>query len=426
MLTLALGLLVAVLAVAVALLATAIWSLTHVRHGKWEKLEPQEQWDEHFPHMIAGLCLSSLTEGNAFRLLNNGDEFWEELRRTAAAAQHTIHFETFLWKTGQLSATLVDVLCERAAAGVTVRMVIDAEGGVDMREPERQRLRDCGVHLYFFRRRRLRNLGTFNGRDHRKLALVDSRFAFVGGHCVTDEWTGDAQDREHYRDVSVKVEGPVVTHLQSAFSENWTEVTGQLLLGRRMYEPQPAAGSARAHVAYVTFERRISTVKTLYMMAILSAKRQILIQNPYFLPDRRAADALCRAVERGVRVRVMTPTFASTDNRMVLHAMRNGLAPMLRAGVEVYGYDRTLCHQKLATVDGQWSIIGSTNFDLRSFEINEEISLSIFDADFARELEQGFERDLAYCHPYTLQEVERRTLRDQVLDRLSWLVREQL
>tara|TARA_B100001750_G_scaffold33490_1_gene23375 strand:+ start:550 stop:1824 length:1275 start_codon:yes stop_codon:yes gene_type:complete len=423
--TTALAISTAILAILLFFAVSAIWSMTHLRRGQWKTLDTQDSRGERFGEMVARLTLSCMTEGNAVELFQNG-AFFDRLEEAIGAADQSVHFETFLWKTGELSARLVRSFVAAAERGVEVRMILDGEGGKKMSETERQTLRDAGVMLCFFNPRSWRNIGTYNARDHRKMVVVDSRLAFVGGHCVTDEWQGDAQDRKHYRDITAQVRGPVVGELQAAFTENWTEVTGKLLAGEKYFPDLEPVGDARAHLAYVNVQRRVSAVKALHILAIASAQESVTIQNPYFLPDEGARTALLRAVERGVRVRVMTPTIDATDNGLVLHAMRSGLRPLLEGGVEIYGYDRTLLHQKVLTVDGHWSLVGSTNFDFRSFEINDEISVSLFDEDLAAELVRTFEEDLAHCHRYTLAMLEKRTVVDRSLDRLAWVAREQL
>ena len=403
----------------------ALWSINKLRRGEWKTLDTQDSRSERFPEMVARLTLSAISEGNAVSLVQNG-AFFDALSEAIGQASESVHFETFLWKTGKLSARVVDTFATAARRGIEVRMILDAEGCKKMEKTEREALRSAGVKLCFFHPRTWRNIGTYNARDHRKMAVIDSRLAFAGGHCVTDEWMGDAEDRDHYRDISARMEGPIVSEMQSAFAENWTEVTGRLLAGEKYFPRLEPAGEARAHLAYVNVERRVSAVKALHVLAIASAQESILLQNPYFLPDDGATTALLRAVKRGVRVRVMTPTFAATDNKLVLHAMRSGLRPLLEGGVEVQGYDHTLLHQKVLTVDGHWSVVGSTNFDFRSFEINDEVSVSVFDEGLAAELEATFERDLAHCEPYTLAMLDQRSAKDRILDRLAWIVREQL
>jgi cardiolipin synthase len=416
--------LVGVLGFTTLLFGWAFWSM---------KLELRTRWAEvgairrgaRFEEMIATLSLGCLTTGNDVRLLQNGDGFFPELLGTIARAKSSVHFETFLWKSGTLSAQIVAALSERARAGVAVRVLLDGIGGKISSE-EQAALADAGVVLRFYNPARVRNLGTYNTRDHRKLAVVDGRIGFVGGHCIVDDWLGDADGPKRFRDTSARIEGPIVTQLQGAFSENWTEAAGEILVGEELYPEQPQAGSAKAHLAYLNLMRRSTAPKVLHHLAIEAAQREIVIQNPYFLPFRGAREALCRARERGVRVRVMIPTRDATDAKLVSFATAYALRPLLECGVEVYLYDRTLLHQKVFVIDGEWAGIGSTNFDDRSMDINEEITMSIFDRDVATELLDAFEADLAHTRRLTLEEWRSRSFADKAQSWLAWTVRAQL
>jgi len=416
--------LVAVLGASTLFLIWVVWSIKLELHTRWAEVGAIRPGDR-FEDMIATLSLSSLTHGNAIQLLHNGDGYFPTLLADIRSATSSVHFETYLWKPGACSAALVDALCERARAGVQVRVLLDGVGGSIAGE-ERAALAAAGVHLAFYSHALLKNLGTYNTRDHRKLATIDGRVGFIGGHCVTDDWLGDAQDRKHFRDITARVEGPIVTQLQGAFSDNWTESAGELLVGEELYPPQPSRGRSSAHLAYLSLARRSSSVKILHHLAIESAQHEILVQNPYFLPFKGARDALCRARERGVRVRVMVPALEATDAKLVSHATSHALRPLLQCGVEIYLYQRTLLHQKVFVIDRAWSGIGSTNFDERSMDINEEITMSVFDAELAAELAQAFEADLRYATRLGLEEWSSRPSLEKAQDWLAWRMRAQL
>ncbi|MDQ3037684.1 MAG: phospholipase D-like domain-containing protein [Myxococcota bacterium] len=416
--------LVVVLGLTTLVLGWAFWSM---------KLELRTRWAEvgairpgpRFEEMIATLSLGHLSDGNDVRLLQNGDGFFPALLEEIARAKSSVHFETFLWKPGELSARLVDALCERARRGVAVRVLLDGIGG-GISDAEKAALEQAGAQLRFYNRARLRNLGTFNTRDHRKLAVIDGCIGFLGGHCIGDDWLGNADHKKHFRDTSARIEGPIVTQLQGAFSENWTEAAGEILVGEELYPEQPAKGSVKAHLAYLNLARRSSSPKLLHHLAIESARREVVIQNPYFLPFSGARDALCRARKRGVRVRVMIPTREATDAKLVSHATAHALRPLLECGVEIFMYDRTLLHQKVFVIDGEWAGIGSTNFDDRSMDINEEITMSIFDRGVASELLDAFEADLAHARRMTLGEWQSRGFVEKAQGWLAWSVRAQL
>ncbi|UJR83278.1 phospholipase D-like domain-containing protein [Sandaracinus amylolyticus] len=416
--------LVAVFGATTALLGWALWSVKLELYTRWSEVGPLRR-GERFDEMIATLSLSTLTHCNDLRILQNGDAYFAALLADIRAARSSVHFETFLWKTGECSAALVDALCDRARADVPVRVLLDGIGGKIERE-ERERLEASGATVVFYNHARFRNLGTYNTRDHRKLAVIDGCIGYVGGHCITDDWLGDAQDRAHFRDTSARVEGPIVTQLQGVFSDNWTEAAGELLVGEELFPAPRASGHVTAHLSYLSLARRTSSLKVLHHLAIESAEREILIQNPYFLPFGGARDALCRARKRGVRVRVMVPSREATDAKIVSHATRHALRPLLECGIEVYLYDLTLLHQKVFVIDGVWAGIGSTNFDDRSMDINEEVTLSVFDEGVAQELAAAFEADLAHARRLGLEEWRSRSVLEKAADWLAWNARAQL
>jgi cardiolipin synthase len=233
----------------------------------------------------------------------------------------------------------------------------------------------AGVDVHFFHRKTIRNIGVLNDRTHRKMLVIDGKEAFVGGHCVVDEWQGDAEDHKHYGDVSVRVRGPIVHSVQGAFSENWAGSTGELFAGPDVFPPLKPAGDLEMHLIYAKPENSAPAVKILHHSAICLAKKRIWIQNPYFIPEPDAIDAMGEAVKRGVDIRVLMPSTSGSDNPMVQHAGHRNFEKLMRAGVKLFEYPHTLLHQKVMTVDGIYSVVGSCNFDDRSFETNDEVTV---------------------------------------------------
>jgi cardiolipin synthase len=278
-----------------------------------------------------------------------------------------------------------------------VRLVLDAQGCRKMGAASQRLMKDAGCRLAMYHPRTLRNIGVFAERDHRKLAILDGRVAWVGGHCIVDEWLGDAQDRQHVRDLSVRLTGPVVHAVQSVFSENWVEVTGKLFVGDDVFPPPHQAGEVTAHVASVKPEGSAPAGKILHHAVICCARKRIRIQNPYFIPEPDAIAALAHAVRRGVDVRIMVPSAAASDMALVQHAAHRNFQALLDGGVRILEYQRTLLHQKVMTIDGAWCAVGSSNFDDRSFETNDEITIGFLDAALARGLEEIFEADARHC-----------------------------
>jgi len=378
----------------VGVLGLAIWSIK--RHRNPHLAVDSDVALAQLVPSVAGLSQGALIEGNSVELYENG-AFFDALFREIGAARHSVHFETFLWKQGCLGQRLVDALVERRGAGVQVRVLVDARGGKQMGRDAQRRLREAGCRFERHHPAHIRNIGVFNERDHRKLVVIDGRVALLGGHCIVDQWLGDGEDREHFRDIGLVLRGPAVHALQSAFSENWIEDTGELFVGDAVFPKLERAGDVVVHVANVKCEGSAPAVKILHYLVVCVARKRIWIQNPYFLPDAEAIDALGEAVARGVDVRVMVPSTEASDMPLVQHAAHHNFAKLLSSGVRIFEYTQTLLHQKVITIDGAWCAVGSCNFDDRSFEVNDEITLGVHDSALAQRLEAIFERDMKHC-----------------------------
>jgi len=410
-----------ILAGIVVLLVLVIWSIRRHRAPHLELAS--SAGIAELLHSMAGLTFGTVVAGNAVEVHENG-AFFERLIEAIDAARHTVHFETFLWKEGTLGARVADALARRARAGCQVRVLLDAIGCKRIGAAALQQLREAGCSVVFFHRRRLRNIGVLNDRNHRKLVVVDGREAFVGGHCIVDDWLGDAEDGKCFADVSLRLSGPIVHAVQSAFSENWTGRTGELLVGDAVFPTLEPAGEVSMHAAFVKPEGTAPAVKILHLTAILVARERLWIQNPYFIPEPAAIVALGEAVARGVDVRVLMPSSGGSDMPMVQHAGHRNFERLLRCGVRLFEYPHTLLHQKVLTVDGVWSAVGSSNFDDRSFETNDEIMLGILDRATARRLDAVFERYVPRSREITLAEWRQRGLWHRIKDHAFYALNE--
>jgi cardiolipin synthase len=418
---------VVAIAIGVALLvvlALALWSVKHRRDVKLHLAEEQE-FDAFVPS-LAGLTHSDVVKGNAVEVLQNGDGFFPRLLEAIGSAEHSIHLETFLCEDGELVKQICDELAAKAGKGVKVRVLVDASGGKKLGKNNISCLSDAGVKFARFHPFRPQNLGLLNNRDHRKIVVVDGRIGFVGGHCLVDTWLGNAQDKKHFRDVSVRIEGPAVGRIQSAFTENWIEQTGEVPAGSRYFPELVPCGDSAIHVVYTSPANSSSSVEMLHLLAIRGAQKRLSIQNPYFLPDPEALDALKATAERGVEVRVMLPSADVTDMPIVQHASHHHFGTLLKSGVRIFEYTRTLLHQKVLVVDGEWAAVGSTNFDDRSFELNDEITVGIADPKVAAELDAIFDADLAHSKEIKLDEWKKRPATHKLKDGFLYVFNEQL
>ena len=405
------------------LLVVVIWSIKRHRSPKL-KIESGSSIEDLMPS-LAGLALGTAVAGNCVEVLENG-AFFDVLLERIRAAEKSVHFETFLWKEGVLGQRMADALSERARAGLQVRVLLDAVGSKDAGDTTRRQMQDAGCRVVFFHKRSIYNIGVMNDRDHRKLVVIDGREAFVGGHCIVDTWLGNAEDKSHYADLSVRLHGPIVHSVQAAFSENWGGQTGELFMGDAVFPALEPAGDVMIHAAYAKPEGSAPAVKILHHTVICLARKRLWIQNPYFIPKPEAIDAMGAAVKRGVDVRVLMPATGGSDNPMVQHAGHRNFEKLLRCGVRLFEYPHTLLHQKVMTVDGVWSAIGSSNFDDRSFDTNDEITLGILDAAVAQRLDAVFEKYAPHCQEIELKAWNRRGLWHKLKDNWFYLFNEVL
>jgi cardiolipin synthase len=374
--------------------------------------------------MLAGLTESTVHEGNSATVLQNGALF-PALFADIASARHTVHFETFVWTKGELERQVVDALSAKARAGVAVRVLVDAIGATRADPAELERLKASGAEIADYCKPRWWNWQRFNHRTHRKIVVIDGRVGYAFGHGVQDEWLGDGEDDKHFRDTAVRIEGPAVHALQSVFAQNWVEETHKLPAGEGCFPVLERRGDIAAHVVSSAAGDAVSAVATLYTVAIATARREVLIQNPYFTPGQGVVDLFAKVVARGVQVHLMVPG-KHTDSPFVRRAGCSLYEALLEAGVRLYEFEPTLLHQKIVVVDGVWSHVGSTNFDERSLALNEEIGVGLLDARIAAELKAAFEQDLKRSHELTLERWRRRPIYDRVYERFAYLLHEQL
>jgi cardiolipin synthase A/B len=377
------------------------------------------------PSMV-GLTGSNLESGNQVQLLENGDQFFPLLLRDIASAKQSVHVESYIWWKGEICDQLARALAAKAKEGVEVRLLIDASGGHKMEKELAKLMLDSGVRLVRFHPPTLANLGRLNNRDHRKEAIIDGRIGYIGGYGFAEEWTGNGQDKDHWRDAGLRVEGPIVNRMQGAFSENWIEETGEIMAGEKYFPHLSAAGPTQAHLAYTSPTGGVSSVQVLYYLAIKAARREIIIQNPYLLPDDDAMQALGEAVKRGVEVKIMVPATNATDSPIVQHASHYRYGLLLQKGIRIWEYKKTLLHQKVIIVDGVWACVGSTNFDRRALQLNDEVSMGVLDAGLASQLKAVFADDLKFCEERHFDEWQHRGIWHKAEDGLAYLASSQL
>jgi cardiolipin synthase A/B len=355
---------------------------------------------------LAGLTSAAVHRNNSARIFQNGT-LYPAMLDDIRAARHTVHLETFVWTTGELERQFIELLCTKVREGVKVRLLIDAMGGISAGPAELKKLKDAGAELFHYCRPRWWNLRRFNHRTHRKLLIVDGIIGYTFGHGIADQWLGNAEDEHHWRDTAVRLEGPAVYSLQAVFMENWIEETHCVPSGNTSFPELEDKGSIDAHVVSSAAGDQVSSVALLYTVAIACARREVIIQNPYFAPDEGVCELLGMMVKRGVVVHLMVPG-RKTDSPFVRSAGCHLYAALLEAGVRVYEFEPTLLHQKIVIVDGLWSHVGSTNFDSRSLALNEEVGIGLLSQEIASDLKRAFQADLRRSTELTLEGWRRR------------------
>jgi cardiolipin synthase len=349
---------------------------------------------EEFQWAAEALTGAPVSWGNDAELLINGDRIFPRYLEAIRGAEHTVCLLTYVYWRGDIAQEVADALCERAAAGVECNVIIDAVGGLKLEKETLQQMMDGGVRVSRFRPPKLYAARRLNNRTHRKILVVDGRIGLTGGVGIAEEWTGDAQDPDHWRDTHVRVEGPVVRGLFGAFAENWLEATGEVLVGRG-YLPELPEEADGGPMMVVRSSAGVgdTNVEALYYLAIAAARESLDITAAYFVPRPAFTEALQDCAERGVRTRVLVPG-PNIDKPPLWVAGRAAYDDLLAAGVEMYEYQPTMLHAKSMTVDGVWSSVGSVNFDNRSFQLHDEATLCVTSERFAAQLREQFERDL--------------------------------
>ncbi len=377
--------------------------------------------DVAFLQTMHALTGAALSEGNKVEILKNGVRFFPSILAAVRAARKTINCEFYIYWDGEVGRQFAEALAERSRAGVKVNVILDAVGSAPMSRELIDFLQRNGISIEWYHPLRWYTLSRFNHRTHRKILIVDGEIGFSGGFGIADDWLGDADSKDHWRETVVRVEGPVVTQMQFAFMDNWVKSRGELLTGLDYFPQLAPRGNVLTQVLKSSPSEGSSTVKLMYIVSIVSAASSIYISNAYFVPDRDTIRALEGAVRRGVDVRVIVPG-ENTDVPIVRQASRWQYERLLRRGIRLFEYQPTMMHAKTMVVDGIWTTIGSSNFDDRSFRLNDEVNVNIYDETIAGQMEQMFYEDLARSEEITSRRWLRRPLFDRMKEKVAaWL-----
>ena len=378
-----------------------------------------------FERAMSTLFGPVLLPGNRVTALENGANIFPAMLAAIHAARKTITFETYIYWSGQVGNRFAEALAERARAGVKVNLILDAVGAGKIDEHAIALMRGAGVDIEKYHALRWYNLDRINNRTHRKLLVVDGRVGFTGGVGIADKWDGDGDTPEHWRDSHFRLEGPAVGEMQATFVDHWLAARGVLLNGTDYFPPLAATGDARAQMVRSSVEDGAESIHLMYLLSIAAARHNLRLATAYFVPDDRAVEALVAARRRGVDVQILVPG-PIIDTEVTRAASRALWGPLLQAGVPIYEFQPTMFHCKVMVVDDVWTSVGSTNFDNRSFRLNDEANLNVLDPTLARHEREVFERDRARAHRITLQDWQRRSRWQRVKEWFAGTLRAEL
>lgn len=381
--------------------------------------------DEQFVRAMGVLLGPAILQGNRVDVLLNGDEIFPSMLSGIRSAERSITFESYIYWSGSIGREFADALSERARAGVKVHVLLDWLGSSKLDPTQLAEMQESGVSVQRFHAPLWYRLDKMNNRTHRKVLVVDGKVGFTGGVGIADAWAGRAQDADHWRDTHFRAEGPVVAQMQAVFMDNWIKVTGEVLHGADYFPPLSRRGDAAAQMFSSSPEGGSESMHLMYLLAITGAQDSIRLSSAYFVPDDLTLKALVAAAHRGVHVQIIVPG-KHMDAETVRRASRARWGDLLQAGVEIFEYQPTMYHCKVMVVDGVWMSVGSTNFDRRSFSLNDEANLNITDSDLAARQITVFEQDIAKSTAITYSEWQQRPLVEKMIEHTASLLRMQL
>ena len=384
-----------------------------------------ESDDAEFRRSLSSLLGPQIVEGNHVETLVNGDRIFPSMLAAIRSAKRTITFETYIYWSGKIGREFVDALTERARAGVKVHVLLDWVGSIKMEPELLAEMEKAGVEVERFHEPHWSNWDQMNNRTHRKLLVVDGVVGFTGGVGIADLWLGDARNPNEWRDTHYRVVGPVVAQMQAVFLDNWIRANGRVLHGEAYFPALKPAGSYAAQMFSSSPQGGSESMQLMYLLAITAARKTIALSNSYFVPDEMTIATLMDAAKRGVKIRVLVPS-GHIDSEVVRKASRATWGPMLQAGIEIAEYSPTMFHVKGLVVDGTFSSVGSTNFDNRSFRLNDEANLNVMAPEFGQTQLAVFERDWARARKITLAMWEQRPLTERFWEFLASFLHTQL
>jgi len=388
--------------------------------------EPESVTSEEFLWNLEAITDAKMNRCNRVEVFTNGNNFYEAELQAIATARKNINLEAYIFQKGEIARRYLDALAERARAGVKVKVVMDALGSVGTDDAYFADVTGAGGKIAWYHPFRWYNIPTYNNRTHRELMVIDGTIGFIGGAGIADHWYKDKSAKNRrWRDTVVRVEGDVVPNLQATFAENWLEASGELIAGPEYFPIITRREAQTAMVVNSSPSQGGSTRARILMQSLIAgAQKSILITTPYFLPDTSMQDEIVRARRRGVQVKIVTPGKHS-DHALTRSSSQHAYGKLLQAGAQIFEYQPAMIHAKILIVDDVWSVVGSTNFDNRSFGLNDEVNLAVFDNGFASRLAEDFGRDLANSREITYRQWSHRPLLQRAPELLGWVLERQ-
>lgn len=381
--------------------------------------------DPRFRRLVSYLLGPPLVDGNRIRALQNGDEIFSAMLAAIRGAKRSVCFETYIYWSGAIGRKFSEALSARARAGIPVHVILDGVGCGRLDKESIEMMRDAGAQIERYHQATWKTISNFNNRTHRKILVVDGTIGFTGGVGIADKWRGDAEDADHWRDVHFEVHGPVVAQMQAAFMDNWLKTKAEVLHGDAYFPSLKSVGDQPMQLFKSSPDEGSESVRLMYLLSIAAAQRSIFLGISYFVPDDLAVTMLCAAAQRGVHIKIIVPG-EHIDAKVTRRASRARWGPLLDAGIEIHEFQPTMYHCKVMVVDEQWVSVGSTNFDSRSFRLNAEANLNVYDKVFAAEQIKSFNADLLLAKKITRKMWKRRPLRERAVECYASVVRSQL
>jgi cardiolipin synthase len=405
----------------IAWLILAVLFMPHIPYHIQSAIDARS---DHCVHVLESTCQTHLEHGNRVDIFTNGDRFYPAMLDAIRQARETVTMECYIFKQGEIGSAFIEALCERARAGVRVTIVMDALGSFGTYRKSSKTLEAAGCRVAAYQRLMWYRLSRLNNRTHRELFVIDGTVAFAGGAGIADWWAKPTRGKPMWRDMMARIEGPVVADIQGVLAENWLECCGEIMTGPETYKPNARAGDVAAFSIKSSPSDRSTTSRALFQTLVESAHDSVLISTPYFLPDKSFRSAIRRTAARGVAFIIIVPG-SHTDQRWVRLASRRMYGQLMETGVRIFEYEAGMTHVKALLVDELWAVIGTTNFDNRSFEHNDEVNVAFRDRTVTARVAADLEADLKQCREITLDAWRRRPLWEKLIGTVAWILERQ-